>query len=194
MQYDKERLEALKKAVLLRAKSDRDKILQNAHEKEQAILQDIKDKAVLRAQNEIQNELRKIEAKAKAKINDTRFEAKKRVLMLRQQIQKNVRDRLVLKLKEFTKSDRYKDYLLKNIKGIDAGGPLTVKVGPAPLDKAVAAECFKGADIIEDNSIKIGGIKVIDLKDSLVYDITLDSKVDAQMQNFLSVAALTTNV
>lgn len=118
---------------------------------------------------------------SKAKLN-----TKHKLLNLRQELVNSLFDETRDMLMEFTRSDKYSDYLERKIeKTVFDEGYISVK----EADKDLIAKLLKGKKIkteIRTANILIGGFKYVSEKRGIEYDYTLDNSFEEQMQWFIN--------
>lgn len=94
------------------------------------------------------------------------------------------------KLKEYSNSDEYKSYIDKSAKTISeyiGGKSVVIYISPADSKfEETIKNYFVNCEIIQDDSIKLGGIRCYCEELSLIADDTLDSKFENQKSEFIS--------
>ena len=143
----------------------------------------------------IQKEKAEIKASL-AKENSLKETAMKRELFeKRSKMVTNIFKEAEKKLREFTKTKKYETYMNNSAKSVAdyvADRPVTVYYCAndeklLPMIK----KYFANAEFAADPSIKIGGLKGFCEELSIVADETLDSKFEAQKQEFVSSSGFT---
>lgn len=111
-------------------------------------------------------------------------ESRKSLFIKRNEITLSVFADASEKLLEFTKTEKYTQYIidsLKDIAEIYKDNACVIYVKESDIDKAVLIkEHIKNCDVICDNSIKLGGVKGYCEALSIIADCTLDTKLNDQ--------------
>lgn len=122
------------------------------------------------------------------KISENAAECRKAVFNSRNEIAQKTLDAVAVKLKEFTESDKYADFLVNSAKSIlEAFETVNVTLLLRPEDMGFASllcEKFSGVSVSEDSTIKIGGVKGINSIVTLLIDDTLDARLKNQKKWF----------
>lgn len=121
-------------------------------------------------------------------ISENAAECRKAVFERRSEIARKTLDAVSEKLKAFTESDKYRDFLINSAENIlKAFGSENVTLLVRPEDMKFASfllEKFAGVSVSEDSTIKIGGVKGINSIVTLLIDDTLDSRLANQKKWF----------
>lgn len=110
------------------------------------------------------------------------FEATKSILAHRAELVDNFFTELRGDLQEFTKSDKYRDYLKKALAKADKQLEDYVVIA-APKD-AEMISAMTDKTVKTDSSIIIGGICAVDEKKGLFFDYTIDEALSNERDNF----------
>ena len=129
----------------------------------------------------------RVKLEAGRRISDISAEYRKQVFARRGEIERQVLSGVAERLKKFTESGDYEAFLLGSAKRIAAefDGSFTLLMRPEDMkyQAALLAE-FPSAEVKEDASIAIGGIKGRSDGQSLLVDDTLDSRLKQQTKWF----------
>ncbi len=129
----------------------------------------------------------RVKLEAGRRISDTSAEYRQQVFARRGEIERQVLSGVAERLKKFTESGDYEAFLLGSAKRIAAefDGSFTLLMRPEDMkyQAALLAE-FPSAEVIEDASIAIGGLKGRSDGQSLLVDDTLDSRLKQQTKWF----------
>lgn len=161
------------------------------HEVEEFKKQEI-EKATKEAINDAYALIQKNIAIEKAKIVSEyaklEQDSKRELFIERQKIVEKVFKKAIQKLTEFTKSDEYKDYIIKSAKEIASAfdkNECVIYIKESDMDFAKdIKEIIPDCTIECDKKIAIGGIKGYCEKLSIIADNTLDSKLLNQREWF----------
>lgn len=128
---------------------------------------------------------------ALAKENALKETAIKRELFAkRNKMVESIFEEAAEKLKAYSKSKEYKTYIEHSAKEISDylnGKKAVVYISPADINyKNIIEGYFKDCEIVQDESINLGGIRCYCEELSLVADETLDSKFENQKSCFIS--------
>lgn len=109
---------------------------------------------------------------------------RKDLIALRNNIENGIFDIINEKLSEFTKSDVYRDFLLKSYKNVaDVYGEPT-EVFVRNSDLSLVQGLFPNLSVKEDDGIVIGGIKFMFSNGNILLDDTIDSRFYQEKKNF----------
>lgn len=130
----------------------------------------------------------RVKLEAGRRISDTSARYRKEVFARRAEIEQAVLSGAAEKLRKFTESGEYEQFLLASAKRIAAefdGGSVTLLMRAEDM-KFSQALCavFGSAEAKEDPSISIGGLKGRSDGQSLLVDDTLDSRLKQQTKWF----------
>lgn len=129
----------------------------------------------------------RVKLEAGRRISDTSAEYRQQVFARRGEIERQVLSGVAERLKKFTESGDYEAFLLGSAKRIAAefDGSFTLLMRPEDMkyQAALLAE-FPSAEVKEDASISIGGLKGRSDGQSLLVDDTLDSRLKQQTKWF----------
>ena len=151
-------------------------------------MQRAKDEARRDGHLRINAEKAKIEAQAKMQIAQYENEKKSHIYAKRKAYQTEVFEQAKAALKDYTKTDAYKQFLKACL------ADLSDKVGKTPTfnvaegDAAAKAEItalYPKATVQTDRSVEIGGYRVLESEKGILIDETLDARLLEQLDWFL---------
>ena len=116
-------------------------------------------------------------------------EGQKKLFLERAEMTESIFKKAEAKLIEFTQSDKYEEHLLKSAKNIadffnNQDCVLYLNEKDMIFADKIKAVFSGNAEIRNDNSVKIGGIKGYSSAMGIIADETLDSKLEAQKEWF----------
>ncbi len=129
-----------------------------------------------------------IKLEAGRRISERAAECRKEVFSRRNEIANETLSEAGRKLRKFTESEEYKDFLLRSAGSIlESFGSGNVTLLLRPEDMVFAKEIserYPFASVSEDSGIKIGGVKGINSIVTLLIDDTLDARLENQKRWF----------
>ena len=130
-------------------------------------------------------EIDRLNEETNAGFSELEAQEKKKLIDRRSEITNEVFSKAKVKLIDFTKSDKYLDFLVKSINSIKTAIGEDTVIIVKPDDKKYEAELSKLCKEIKyDPSIKIGGCKAENFANKLIADDTLDARLEAEKANF----------
>ena len=147
------------------------------------------------ANNEIQSDMKAAEKTANERVLRAELDAKKRLILKREEIIDSVMNNAAKRLEEFANGAEYKEWLIKKAqKAISETGEGTKTVYLAPRDMKYSAEIEKlGENItVEETAAATieGGVRVVNHDKRIAADYTLSLLLDEQKQAFLRESGL----
>lgn len=173
-------------------------VLREASEQKQRLLKEVKSKIdqaqenirqdmIDQAEQELKAETEKAVRKKNEELSKAAMQARKTLIQTREQLIGKMYDSVLDKLNDFTKSDDYFSFLVNNIKEAKQelnDENVVVYIGSG--DKALIEKLEQTTKVkveIED-SINIGGCKVISPAKRMLVDATLQKRLDEQFASF----------
>lgn len=186
---ENEKLERFSKAVFKEADDKINEILTEAQNISNEKILNASDKYLVVAEKNINDETKKIHSKYVRLVATEKLNAHKDVLSHRQEIISKVFENVKAKIKAFTSSEKYEQYLVSLAqKAYAENNELIGEVRLAGRDmkfsKALLNVLPVGFIVVEDKSIKLGGLKLSYPEINLLNDCTIDSAVEAERENF----------
>lgn len=176
-----------------------DSIRQTAEEKRVAIMNEtcvllesemaeMEIQAQKSAEDYIRMKTASIRLDAGRRISESAAECRKSVFSKRNEISGNIFSEVAQKLRAFTQSESYADFIFesaKNIIGSFDYGNVTLLLRPEDIHMGERLEAeLPGVSVSKDSTIKIGGVKGINSIVTLLIDDTLDSRLEQQKRWF----------
>lgn len=189
------KLKKFEAAVLAEINTKTDLIKHEAQEFKKSELEKNSDTQLLKSYNEIQKQSQDMKKKFKREVAKFGLDAKRRVLIKRSDITKQVFDSVTARLLEFYNSEAYNEYLLRKLSNFAAKNPMPeVEILVSERD-FLNAEKLKAAYTLpctftQDKSIKLGGFIVKDVKNNRHFDETLTNILAEQKGYFIQNSAL----
>ena len=185
-------------AVLADAKKERDDrqsaLTQRRKQKQQAA----KEQALAACLEAVQKENAIEQARVNRALSDKKFEAKKKMLRRRMEIQQEVFSEVERRISAFTASEEYIGRLKKQVKSTDfdmLSDKITVLLPAADRgERALLEQYLPHAKFETDASIRYGGCKVEDCKKHIVLDYTIDSNIHQAFEKFLEISGLAAEI
>ncbi len=133
----------------------------------------------------LEGELKDVRMYAATKSSHDKLETKKKLLELRGNFVKELKNDVTEELKKFAKSDAYKDYLLTNLKKIENkdNGYFVVRENDMQLMQELCQKVGMKQEI-RKGYFAIGGFKFVDEASRYEYSCTLDEKREEQFAWF----------
>ncbi len=191
MSVERDKLERFSKAVYNEVNEKIEKILAEAEASRQEILKKVSDESLNIAYEIIQDDIKKIKSKY-VKINSkAELDSKRDVLVHREELTKLVFSGVKAEINQFTQTPEYEKYLENTLKEAlcDTSADEEIEIHLSPKDmihagKLKKATSLENVTVIEDSSIKMGGISILYVKENMVNDKTLDSAIEVQKEEF----------
>ena len=179
---DREKLQQFTNKVIKEANEKASEIAENAYNRKQAELA----RECARVKNELelkyQTKIKDARASAAAELSRVTLEKRKEYLALREEITEKTVSRLKEKLSEYTKSDEYKDHLIKTAAKAASllDGEFTVSIREADMSVADEIRAAAGkmcVSVEADNDITVGGLLARSSAGGVIINETLDEKL-----------------
>lgn len=157
-----------------------------------------KERALKDAYNLIQNELATKRSTIISEYSEKAADSKRDLYKKRLEMVDHIRTDVIKKLDEFTKTDRYDEYLKRSLEQIsnyigDSSCVLYIRECDKDRINRAADAVIAISEISADDSIKIGGIKAYIEDQGIIIDDSLDSTLDQKMDIFISECSLKVN-
>ncbi len=184
------KLNMLRKEIETCSDNEADAIIKNAEAEAAEVLEELEKKLEAEQGGNIRRITEAFRSDEKKRVSETRFSEGRRVLMHRGRLVDEFFGEVEEGLKLKAASPEYKTYLLGCIK--KAGEMLTldnsVKIFCREADMPAVNEALKGYSCTSeaDNRIKFGGMRVSCPEKGVIIDLTLDSALENERENFSS--------
>lgn len=126
-------------------------------------------------------------------LSKTHEETNRKLMTMRKEFADRIFQEAIDKIKDFTKSAQYKDYLIKKANELANNNFGHVTIYVSQKDEAVlkdVCQAYGDADGIVDNDIHIGGIRLECVEKGIVVDETFDTGIDEQSEWFYTNSGL----
>ncbi len=146
----------------------------------------VKDKLATKdALNKIRTELAHSEADFKREMSRCDYELKKSVLIHRNELITEFFADTEKKLKDFTLSEEYSEYLKRSLERIRAAIALDsatlIYARPCDVD---AVRALTSCEVTTDSSIRLGGLRAMCRNKNVLCDVTLDTALEDEKKRF----------
>lgn len=182
-----ERLDIFLKSVTDYADLQCKKLEKSAETQMQKEITEYKKQATEKVRSNTSREIGKIQSAAGVKAAEYEAEKRLNLVKLRNELTDGIFADAELKIKEFTASSEYPDFLKQSAQALlqAVGAEIIFYVRPCDTVYAdILKEIADGAGIREDSTIRLGGIIATDKNETLRADDTLDSRLSAEKKTF----------
>lgn len=137
------------------------------------------------------SEFDRLNEEINAELSETETKGIEKLVERRSEITEKVFSQAEAKIKAFTQSDSYRDFVLNSvskIKSVIGDGAVIIL---SPEDKRFESEIKAlGCEVRYDEDIKLGGCKGENPSTAMTADDTLDARLEAEKRNFYSYSGL----
>ena len=137
------------------------------------------------------SEFDRLNEEINAELSETETKGIEKLVERRSEITEKVFSQAEAKIKAFTQSDSYRDFVLNSvskIKSVIGDGAVIIL---SPDDKRFESEIKAlGCEVRYDEDIKLGGCKGENPVTAMTADDTLDARLEAEKRNFYSYSGL----
>lgn len=182
-----ERLDIFLKSVTDYADLQCKKLEKSAETQMQKEITEYKKQATEKVRSNTSREIGKIQSAAGVKAAEYEAEKRLNLVKLRNELTDGIFADAELKIKEFTASSEYPDFLKQSAQALlqAVGAEIIFYVRPCDTVYAdILKEIADGAGIREDSTIRLGGIIATNKNETLRADDTLDSRLSAEKKAF----------
>lgn len=185
-EMQEQKLEKFSESVNSEVREHISKIIDEANMLSSEKLEKAENDALLDAYNKIQKAVKEAEAKYRKMyaLEEQKFRVD--TLLHREELSNKIFSDVEKKLYDFVESDKYGDYLMNIVEGEKLSDDAVIAVSSKDEKYGEAIKKKYGYDLKLDNSIKIGGIMLIDSKQGFIIDNTFDSALEEQKKAFSS--------
>lgn len=137
------------------------------------------------------SEIDRLNEKINAELSETETKEIEKLVARRNKITEKVFADAVERIKAFTTSDKYHDFVMTSVKNIKAtiGDDSVIYLSPG--DKQFENEIKAlGNEVVFDDKIRLGGCKGENLRTAMTADDTLDSRLEEEKQKFYGYSGL----
>ncbi len=185
---DKAKFERFSKAIFDDADKKIKSNISEAEYKKDAIIKNATEETALKSKEKIERNIKKINSKYKNLISLAVLNSKKELLLKRKELTDGLFQKIEKMLVEFTKSDEYIEFLLKNIDEKYKNNDIVIRLSQRDYKlKEILSEKegFEKFEFILDESIKIGGVKISFKGKNIVENKTLDLMFEDKKLEFI---------
>ena len=195
MQSQEEKLRLFLEAINSYAERQRLTILQDMEQFTSSELDKAEAEALRDAYVHISKETAEVRASIVREISAHELQARRRLFEQRAAIEDEVFADAQKALKKYTSGDKYNDYLTRAAQVVTKkadGEEVVLRLRPADEDKAsMLSGLIPGCTVETDPSITIGGFTAELTARGAIIDMTLDSRLGAQREQFRRTSGLT---
>lgn len=180
-----EKLELFKSSVLRDVQKKSEKIIADAKKENADMIIGISDKYFAIAEKEREDGKNAIRARYSKIAQSSKAQARKDILSHRQLLVDRIFSSVEGRLKEFAASKDYAAYLQRSVRDCkaDAG---EIRLSPKDFEKrdALLGDIASLYTVKSDESIFLGGLKLIPPGGKVVYDLSFDTALELQREGF----------
>lgn len=199
MSFNKEKLRQFENAILDETNQKISQLEEEVKEYEKREIEKAKNDDYNRMFNYMQDKVQEIKNKYRQDVTKYELQTKRSIFMYRNSLAEKVFDEVCEKLTDFTKSDKYFDYLVNKIEE-------SFKV--FPCDRAKLLVCKKDLEIalklqqqisqieevVTDRKNTLGGFTLVNEEKGLLIDQTFSALIEEEKQKFYSLCGMTVNI
>lgn len=190
-----ERFQMIQQSVMAEASAEAQKLLDQAREYKDNAMKKAEDEVLQELYGKIQDEVAEIRTSSTQSVSKKETQERQNLLLRREEITKAVFDQVRRRLLDFTKTPAYTDLMVELSKELGTRCPMEGTVVMLRRDDYHLASRLgdyfgKNCRILADESIRIGGLKVMNQSSGIFMDETLDSRLEDQKPWFYSHSGL----
>ncbi len=190
-----ERFQMIQQSVMAEASAEAQKLLDQAKEYKDNAMKKAEDEVLQELYGKIQDEVAEIRTSSTQSVSKKETQERQNLLLRREEITKAVFDQVRRRLLDFTKTPAYTDLMVELSKELGTRCPMEGTVVMLRRDDYHLASRLgdyfgKNCRILADESIRIGGLKVMNQSSGIFMDETLDSRLEDQKPWFYSHSGL----
>lgn len=181
-----EKLQRFTESVNIEVEEHITKIINEANEQSRNALKSAEDEALLDAYNKIQKTVKETEAKYSRMYALEEQKMRMDSLRHREELSEKIFSDIEEKLYSFAKTPSYADYLMKIVAEENYSKCAVLSLSPNDSKYSDKLSAKTGCEVRLDDSIKIGGVMIIDAERGVVIDRTFDNALEEQKKSFSS--------
>ena len=190
-----ERFQMIQQSVMEQASAEAQKLLDQAKEYKDNAMKKAEDEVLQELYGKIQDEVAEIRTSSTQNVSKKETQERQNLLLRREEITQAVFSQVKRRLLDFTKTPAYTDLMVELSKELGARCPMEGTVVMLRRDDYHLASRLgdyfgKNCRILADESIRIGGLKVMNQSSGIFMDETLDSRLEDQKPWFYSHSGL----
>ena len=195
MNSETEKLGRFSRAVYKLADDEADKLMSEAYADYDREIQQAGNDGLALSYEKIKEQVREIDKTYVQMLAKGELDAKRRVLLHREELSQKVFDKAAVLLERYLHSKDYEDYLVRVAflaaeKFPDSQGEILVRSEDLPLLERLSDKLPKGYTLSCDKDIALGGLSVRFREHNLILDYTFDAAFEREKKNFFSSPAL----
>lgn len=179
-----EKLEKFMNSVNMEVNEKISSIINRANSEKRQKIEKAEDDALLEAYGKIQKCVKDSEAEYRKNYALKQQQLRIEQLKHREMLTENIFEAVNKKIISFTKSDKYKDYLISLVKKSEVNENCIIMISRNDAVYKEDIEKTSGCKTEVDPDIEIGGISVVDTGNGIVVDKTLDNAFEESRKNF----------
>ena len=191
-----ERFQMIEKSVMDDASAEAQKLLDQAKAYRENAMKKAEEEVLQELYGRIQDEVSEIRISSTQSVSRKENQERQNLLLRREEITRAVFERVKKRLLDFTRTPAYTDLMEELAKELGARCPMEGTVvmlrrEDYHLSARLGEHFGKNCRILADESIRIGGLKVMNQSSGIFMDETLDSRLEDQKPWFYSHSGLT---
>lgn len=191
-----ERFEMIQQSVMAQAEEEAEKLRNQAKDLRNTAMKQAEEEVTRELSSREQDEVAEIRVATTRSVSQKENTQRRELLLRREEITRTVFEAVKKRLADYVKTSDYPRFLEETAKGLSEKCPKSgtvVMLRPDDLSLGKQWEGCFGADVqvVEDESIKIGGLKVVNRSSGLFLDETLDGRLEDQKSWFYANSGLT---
>lgn len=191
-----ERFAMIQRSVMDQAGAEAQKLLDQAKEYKESAMKKAEAEVLQELYSRIQDEVAEIHTSATRSVSQKESKERQDLLLRREEITRSVFEQVKRRLLDFTKTPAYNDLMTEIAKELGVRCPMEgtivmLRREDYHLAAKLGQHFGKNVRILADESIRIGGIKVMNQSSGVFMDETLDSRLEDQKPWFYSHSGLT---
>lgn len=180
-----EKLELFKSSVLKDVKKETEKIISDAKKENADMIIGMSDRYFAAAEKEREDGKAAIRAEYAKKTQSCKAQSRKDILSHRQQLVDRIFASVTQRIREFTATKEYPEYLRRVVKDCKAkAGEIKLSEVDYENRDALLGDIASAYIISCDDSIFLGGLKLIPQGEKVVYDLSFDTALELQKERF----------
>ncbi len=195
MVKNEERFALIEKSVMAQAEQKSKELRKQADDYKNREIENVETKVLNELYGKIQDEIADITSSSALRISRTENQYHQQLLLRREELTREVFAQARQRLVEYAGTEAYTTQLLETARRLagdypQPGGVVSVRPADGPLLPQLT-EIFGGCRVETDETIKIGGIKLMNYDAGFFVDETLDARLEEQRPWFYSHSGLT---
>lgn len=191
-----ERFRLIEQSVMAQAEDDAQKLRDKARELRETAIRQAEETVTRELGTRERDEAAEIRQKAARGIAQQENRQRRELLLRREEITRRVFDQVKNRLNDYVKSPEYPQFLEKTAKDLAgkcpaAGSVVLLRHDDLSMAKKLGGYFGGQVQVIEDETIKLGGIRVMNEALGLFLDESLDSRLEDQKSWFYANSGLT---